>query len=356
VNSDRRILALAEGRFSPLKSKTANGAIAYLPQEIVGVIDSTKAGLTAQQVLGYGGSIPVVRSLEEGLRLNPTHLLVGIAPSGGLLPDSWRDLLRQALRARLHVLSGLHSILSDDPEFLTLAQENGVTLTDYRKILPDSEVVAKGTWRNRSANVILTVGTDCNIGKMTTLLEVHKELLRRGLKSDFVATGQTGMLIRGRGVAVDSLIGDYIAGAIEREIDQSVAEGYEYILVEGQGALTHMGYSGVTLGLMHGAMPDVMILCHQVTRVKDDYGLMIPNLKKLIELHESVVDFFRKTKIVAIGLNSVGLSDDESRRAAEQIEELTGLPAVDAFRFGSTKLADAIVSYCSANTRSNKGI
>jgi uncharacterized NAD-dependent epimerase/dehydratase family protein len=355
VNSDRRILALAEGRFSPLKSKTANGAIAYLPQEIVGVIDSTKAGLTAQQVLGYGGSIPVVRSLEEGLRLNPTHLLVGIAPSGGLLPDSWRDLLRQALRARLHVLSGLHSILSDDPEFLTLAQENGVTLTDYRKILPDSEVVAKGTWRNRSANVILTVGTDCNIGKMTTLLEVHKELLRRGLKSDFVATGQTGMLIRGRGVAVDSLIGDYIAGAIEREIDQSVAEGYEYILVEGQGALTHMGYSGVTLGLMHGAMPDVMILCHQVTRVKDDYGLMIPNLKKLIELHESVVDFFRKTKIVAIGLNSVGLSDDESRRAAEQIEELTGLPAVDAFRFGSTKLADAIVSYCSANTRSNKG-
>lgn len=355
MNSDRRILALAEGRFSPLKSKTANGAIAYLPQEIVGVIDSTKAGLTAQQVLGYGGSIPVVRSLEEGLRLNPTHLLVGIAPSGGLLPDSWRDLLRQALRARLHVLSGLHSILSDDPEFLTLAQENGVTLTDYRKILPDSEVVAKGTWRNRSANVILTVGTDCNIGKMTTLLEVHKELLRRGLKSDFVATGQTGMLIRGRGVAVDSLIGDYIAGAIEREIDQSVAEGYEYILVEGQGALTHMGYSGVTLGLMHGAMPDVMILCHQVTRVKDDYGLMIPNLKKLIELHESVVDFFRKTKIVAIGLNSVGLSDDESRRAAEQIEELTGLPAVDAFRFGSTKLADAIVSYCSANTRSNKG-
>jgi uncharacterized NAD-dependent epimerase/dehydratase family protein len=355
VNSDRRILALAEGRFSPLKSKTANGAIAYLPQEIVGVIDSTKAGLTAQQVLGYGGSIPVVRSLEEGLRLNPTHLLVGIAPSGGLLPDSWRDLLRQALRARLHVLSGLHSILSDDPEFLTLAQENGVTLTDYRKILPDSEVVAKGTWRNRSAHVILTVGTDCNIGKMTTLLEVHKELLRRRLKSDFVATGQTGMLIRGRGVAVDSLIGDYIAGAIEREIDQSVAEGYEYILVEGQGALTHMGYSGVTLGLMHGAMPDVMILCHQVTRVKDDYGLMIPNLKKLIELHESVVDFFRKTKIVAIGLNSVGLSDDESRRAAEQIEELTGLPAVDAFRFGSTKLADAIVSYCSANTRSNKG-
>ncbi len=355
MNSDRRILALAEGRFSPLKSKTANGAIAYLPQEVVGVIDSTKAGLTAQQVLGYGGSMPVVRSLEEGLRLNPTHLLVGIAPSGGLLPDSWRDLLRQALRARLHVLSGLHSILSDDPEFLTLAQENGVTLTDYRKIVPESEVVAKGTWRNRSAHVILTVGTDCNIGKMTTLLEVHKELLRRGLKSDFVATGQTGMLIRGRGVAVDSLIGDYIAGAIEREIDQSVAEGYEYILVEGQGALTHMGYSGVTLGLMHGAMPDVMILCHQVTRVKDDYGLMIPNLKKLIELHESVVNFFRKTKIVAIGLSSVGLSDDESRRAAEQIEELTGLPAVDAFRFGSTKLADAIVSYCSANTRSNKG-
>jgi uncharacterized NAD-dependent epimerase/dehydratase family protein len=347
----RRILALAEGRFSPLKSKTANGAIAYLPGEVVGVIDSTKAGLTAQQVLGYGGAIPVIRNLEEGLRLNPTHMLVGIAPAGGQLPDAWRDVISSSIRAGLHVLSGLHTILSDDPEFAALASKHGVRLTDYRKISPESEVVAKGTWRNRHAKVILTVGTDCNIGKMTTILEVQKDLVQRGLNADFVATGQTGMLIRGRGVAVDSLVGDYIAGAIELEVDRSVTEGFEYILVEGQGALTHMGYSSVTLGLIHGTMPEAMILCHQPTRVRDDYDLTLPDLNRVIELHETVVKFFRETKIIAIGLNSVGLSDDEAMNAAERISQMTGLPAVDAFRFGPKKLTDAVIRHFALNQR-----
>ena len=341
----RRILAIAEGRFSPLKSKTANGAIAYLPSEVVGVVDSTKAGMTAQQVLGYGDDIPVLRSLEDGLRLNPTHMLIGIAPPGGRLPELWREMIRQSIKARLGILSGLHTILSDDPEFSSLAKQFNVSITDYRKIPSESEVVAKGTWRNRKANVVLTVGTDCNIGKMTTIFEVHKDLLRRGLKSDFVATGQTGMMIRGRGIAVDSLVGDYIAGAIELEVDRSVAEGYEYILVEGQGALTHIGYSSVTLGLIHGTMPEAMILCHQPTRSKDDYGLPLPGLKRLIDLHEGIVRFFRETKVIAIGLNSVGLSDEESQAAAGRIESETGLPAVDAFRFGPAKLTDAIITH-----------
>ncbi len=341
----RKILALAEGRFSPLKSKTANAAIAYLPGEVVGVIDSTKAGLTAQQVLGYGGEIPVVRSLEEGLRLKPTHLLIGIAPAGGRLPEAWRETIKASIKARLHILSGLHTILSDDQEFVRLAQERDVTLTDFRKIPPESEVVAKGTWRTRKAKIVLTVGTDCNIGKMTTLLEVHKDLVRRGLKADFVATGQTGMLIRGRGIAVDSLVGDYIAGATELEVDRSVAEGYEYILVEGQGALTHMGYSSVTLGLMHGTMPDAMILCHQPSRIKDDYGLLLPDLRSMIHLHESIIGLFRETKVIAIGLNSVGMSGEQSREAADQISQTTGLPTVDAFRFGPQLLTDAIVDY-----------
>jgi uncharacterized NAD-dependent epimerase/dehydratase family protein len=341
----RRILAVAEGRFSPLKSKTANGAIAYLPGEVVGVLDSTKAGMTAKQVLGYGGDIPVLRDLEEGLRLQPTHMLIGIAPPGGRLPEMWRDVIRQSIKARLHILSGLHTILSDDAEFMTLAREYNISITDYRKISPESEVVAKGTWRNRKAKVVLTVGTDCNIGKMTTLLEIHKDLVRRGLKSDFVATGQTGMMIRGRGVAVDSLIGDYIAGAVELEIDRSVAEGYEYILVEGQGALTHIGYSSVTLGLLHGTMPDAMILCHQPTRLKDDYGLVLPGIKGIIELHEEIVGFFRETKVIAIGLNSVGLTDEESQAAVDRITRETGLPAVDAFRFGPMELTDAILGY-----------
>jgi uncharacterized NAD-dependent epimerase/dehydratase family protein len=275
----RKILILAEGKFSPLRSKTANGAIVYIRDQVVAVVDSTKAGMTAQQVLGYGGDIPVVRNLEDGLRFHPTHLLIGIAPPGGRLPEEWRTLIKSALSRKLHILSGLHTILSDDGEFVEVARTNGSTITDYRKIPPQSEVIPKGSWKSRRAKVVIAVGTDCNIGKMTTMLQVLKEFEHRSLKADFVATGQTGMLIRGRGIAVDSIISDYTAGCIEIEIDRSVAEGCDYVFVEGQGALTHMGYSGVTLGLIHGSMPDAFILCHQPTRIKDDYGHTLPSLK-----------------------------------------------------------------------------
>ena len=341
----QRLLILAEGKFSSLKSKTANAAIVYLPDQVAAVIDSGKAGMTARQVLGYGGDIPVVKNLDEGLQHCPTHLLIGIAPSGGRLPDTWREAIKQAIRNKLHILSGLHTILSDDPEFASLAKEHSVTLTDYRKIPVESEVVSMGSWRTRKSRTILTVGTDCNIGKMTTIVEVQKELLKRGLKADFVATGQTGILIRGRGIAVDAIISDYIAGSIEREIDRSEAEGYDYILVEGQGALTHMGYSGVTFGLIHGTMPDAMILCHQPARMKDDYGLPLPDLKRLIRFHEETVAFFRPSKVVAVGINSVGLTDSESREAAKMIEQQTGIPAVDAFRFGAAPIVDALEQY-----------
>ncbi len=341
----RRIIVLAEGLFGPVTSKTASGAIAYIPDEIVGVIDSTKTGARAFDILGYGGDIPVVKDLNEGLALGPTHFLIGIAPTGGRLPEEWRDFLRHALRARLHILSGLHTILSEDEEFVQLADQCNVTITDFRKIPKESEVVSQGLWRTRRAKVILTVGTDCNIGKMTTMLEVHKELVRRGLKADFVATGQTGMLIRGRGVAVDSIIGDYIAGATEKEIHQSIDEGFDYILVEGQGSLTHIGYSSVTLGLIHGTMPDAMILCHQPDRKADKYGIPLPDLKKMIDLHELVVRFFRDTKVVGIGLNTSALTPDQAREVATRIERDTGLPTVDAFRFGATRLVDALLSH-----------
>lgn len=340
----RRILALAEGKFSPLRSKTANGAIAYLRDEVVAVIDSTKAGQTAQDVLGYGGTIPVVRSLEEGLNLKPTHLLIGIAPPGGRLPESWREQIRTSLRARLNILSGLHTLLTDDAEFVDLARANGVTITDYRRIPSESEVIPQASWTTRKARVILTVGTDCNIGKMTTMLQMLKEFAARGKNADFIATGQTGMLIRGRGIAVDSIISDYTAGCIEKEIDQSVAEGYDYVFVEGQGALTHQAYSGVTLGLIHGSMPDAFILCHQPTRLKDDYGVTLPSLEYCIRLHETVMAHFKKAPVLGIAVNSIGLTDAESHEWAAKIERETGLPAVDTFRFGAAKLADALLT------------
>lgn len=341
----RRILSLAEGRFSPLKSKTANAALIYTPGDTVAIIDSTKAGKVAQDILGYGGNVPVVAGIEEGLKYQPTHLLIGIAPSGGRLPDLWREWIKTAIRNKVHILSGLHTILSDDEEFSSLAAANNVTITDWRKVPLEYEVVSKGNYRTRSAKTILTVGADCNIGKMTTMLQVYNEFVKRGLKSDFIGTGQTGIMISGKGIAVDAIISDYIAGSIEKCIDASNAEGANYIFVEGQGALTHQGYSGVTYGLMHGTMPDAMIMCVQPTRVVDDYGLPIPDLKKLIELHETVINFFHPTKVVGIGINSIGLTDEQSMDEAKRLEDRTGLPAVDTFRFGGAKLADALMKY-----------
>ncbi|MEK6651082.1 MAG: DUF1611 domain-containing protein, partial [Bacteroidota bacterium] len=310
----------------------------------VAVIDSTRVGMTAQQVLGYGGEIPVVRSLQDGMRFKPTHLLIGIAPPGGRLPDSWRTDIGAAISAGLHILSGLHTLLTDDSILMDLAARQGVTITDYRLIPPESEVIPKCSWTARKARVVLAVGTDCNIGKMTTMLQIVKDFEERGLKTDFVATGQTGMLIRGRGIAVDSIISDYTAGCIEKEIDQSVAEGYDYVFVEGQGALTHQAYSGVTLGLIHGSMPDAFILCHQPTRIKDDYGVTLPTLEAAIRMHENVISHFKPAEVVGIGLNSIGLSDEESRAWSERIERETGLPTIDTFRFGARPLADALLS------------
>lgn len=343
--NNRRMLILAEGRFGPLTAKTATGAIAFCRDEVVGVIDSVAAGSTAQQILGYGGPIPVVASLEEGIRLNPAALLIGIAPPGGRLPDSWRPVIREAIQKKLNIISGLHTMLGDDDEFVSLARSTGVTLTDLRTVPDSHRVVARGSWRTRRARTVLTIGTDCKIGKMTTILEVEKAFRRPGRKCAVVATGQTGILILGRGVPVDAVIGDYIAGSVETEINIVEAEGADVIFVEGQGALTHQGYSSVTLGLMHGTMPDAMILVHQPTRERDDYGFRFPPLPEVVRLHEQVVGYFKPTKVVAIGLNSVGLNDGESMAAAARIERETGLPTIDAFRFGGEKLATAVAGY-----------
>jgi uncharacterized NAD-dependent epimerase/dehydratase family protein len=342
---ERRMVILAEGRFSPLESKTANQAIRYIPDEVVAVIDSTQSGKTAGDLLGFGGSIPVVASLGEALAYKPDTLLIGIAPTGGKLPGSWRGLLLEALEAGLHLISGLHTLLSDDPAFASRGAGRS-RITDLRKVPPEYERIATGAWKSRRARTLLTVGTDCNVGKMTAALELHHEFQRRTLKSDFVATGQTGILLSGKGVAVDSVPSDFVAGAVELEIEKSVALGNALIIVEGQGSLTHQGYSGVTLGLLHGVMPDAMILVHHPARTFDDYGLRLNQLTRFIRLHEAVVEPFKVSKVAGVALNTVGMTQEEVNRAVTSIEEETGLPAGDVLvPPGRKKLADAALHH-----------
>lgn len=341
----RRIVVLAEGRFSPLESKTANQAIRYLPDEVVAVIDSRQAGATAASVLGFGGTIPVHRDLAASLAERPDTLLIGIAPMGGILPSEWRSVLLAALRAKLNVISGLHTYLSEDPELASCARANGVTLTDLRKVPAAYDVVAKGSWKSRRSKTILSVGTDCNVGKMTASLELHREFERRGLSSAFVATGQTGILLSGNGVAVDSVLSDFIAGAIERELDRASEAGSRYLHVEGQGSLTHQGYSGVTLGLMHGVMPDAMILVHHAARRTDDYDLELDDLPRAIALHEALIAPFKPSKIVGVALNAVGMTAQAASTARAELERRTGLPVADVLSDRRSILADALLEY-----------
>ena len=345
MSSPRRIVILAEGRFSPLESKTANQAIRYLPDEVVGVIDSRQAGRTAMEVLGFGGNVPVYADLRASLEARPDTLLIGIAPMGGALPAQWRSVILEATAERLNVISGLHTYLADDPEIARSAALNGATLTDLRKVSREYEVVAKGNWKRRNAKTILTVGTDCNVGKMTASVELHRDFLGRGVASGFVATGQTGILLSGGGVAVDSVLSDYIAGAIEREVDRCAAQGHSFIHVEGQGSLTHQGYSGVTLGLMHGVMPDAMILVHHPARRRDDYGLQLDDILPTIRLHEMLLAPFKPSRVVGIAVNCALMSSVQISAAKKDLGRLTGLPVADVLTGERALLSEALLGY-----------
>ncbi len=339
----RRIVILAEGKFGPLESKTANQAIRYIPERVVGVIDSRRAGQSAGQVLGFGGDLPVRSSLGEFQDLKPDALLIGIAPTGGKLPAEWRPTVLRAIDLHLDVISGLHTLLSEDTEIAHHAGANGVRLFDLRKVGPEYEVVARGTWKTRRAKTILSVGTDCNVGKMTASLELHREFLRRGLRSDFIATGQTGILLAGKGVAVDSLLSDYVSGAIELEVDRSAEHGSEIIHVEGQGSLTHQGYSSVTLGLIHGVMPDAFVLVHHPSRKADDYGFPLDDVRKLVDLHERIIAPFKNCRVAGIAMNTVLMTAREAEAARTALAEQTGLPVADVLGPGVRCLADALL-------------
>jgi len=342
-----RFLVLADGDFDPQTSKTANSVIRYLPERVVGVLDRRTAGRTAQDILGFGGGIPVVGSMDEGLALGPTAVLIGIAPIGGQLPEEWRSWLADALDAGCDLWSGLHTFLADDPLLAERARANHRRILDIRRPPPDLEV-ADGRARHTAAYRVLTVGTDCNVGKMTAQLELVRGLQERGLRTRFVATGQTGIMIEGWGIGVDAVVADFIAGAAER-ITLQGAEGADIVLVEGQGSINHPGYSGVTLGLLHGSCPDALILCHQASRThigeyRDQEWLPIPPLADYVRMYELLGAAVHPTRVIGIALNTYDLPEDAAREACARAAADTGLPATDPIRFGSAPLVEAIIA------------
>jgi uncharacterized NAD-dependent epimerase/dehydratase family protein len=338
VSRPRRLLILAEGRSGdPHFGKTARGVIRYRPESVVALLDSERVG---EEQDGF----PIVATVTDALALEPTAALVGVATQGGRFPPAWRDILEDCIRAGLDLENGLHEFISDDPDLAQLAREHGVELRDLRKPPPGLNVPT-GANLTHPARTILTVGSDCAIGKMTVALELDREARRRGIRSEFVPTGQTGIAIAGWGISVDAVVADFIAGAAEQLVLEGVSRGGELLLVEGQGSLLHPAYSGVTLGLIHGSAPHAYVLCHMAgeTVVDGDSRFPIPPLGELVALHERMSLLARPAPVLAVALNTRELDEEEARRAVAEAEAETGLPADDPVRFGAAKLVDALV-------------
>jgi len=339
----RRILILAEGRFSVLDAKTATCVVRYRGDEVVAVLDSVTAGHDCADVIGVGNGIPVVATLAEGLARDPDTLLIGVAPRGGRLPEAWRAMVLEALARGLEVVSGLHTFLADDAELATAAERGGGRIWDVRRV-PEDLPVASRLADTVPATVVLTVGSDCNVGKMTAAMELALAAGRRGMRAVFAPTGQTGLFIGGWGIVVDRVIADFIAGAAERIVLEN-APGADLVIVEGQGSIYHPGYSGVTLGLLHGSMPDAQILVHQPTRermLNDE--IPIPPLSELIGAYERMAALLKPAPVVGIALNCFDVDDRAARDFARRIEDETGLPAVDPVKFGADPLLEPLLA------------
>jgi uncharacterized NAD-dependent epimerase/dehydratase family protein len=335
----RRLVILAEGRSGdPHYGKTGRGVIRYRPEDVVCVLDSEAE---ATQYEGF----PLVRTVDEALAHGATVALVGVATAGGRFPPAWRGLIQRCIAAGLDVENGLHEFLTDDPEVAALAREHGVELRDLRKA-PAGLNVPTGENLTHPATTVLMVGSDCAIGKMTVALELDREARSRGVRSEFVPTGQTGIAIAGWGISVDAVVADFIAGAAEQLVLEGVRRGGELLLVEGQGSLLHPAYSGVTLGLLHGSAPHAYVLCHKSGEryVDENERFPIPPLSELVDLHERMSLLARPAKVVAVALNTSSLGEAEARAAVEEAERETGLPASDPVRFGSASLVDAILA------------
>ena len=345
----RRLALLAEGHFTPTDAKTAVGVLRYRPAEVAAVIDSGNAGSTAFDVVGVGEGVPVVRDVAAAAAVGADSLLIGIAPQGGGLPEPWRAVIEDALGRGWDVLSGLHVFLADDPALAGIAARTGARLLDARRP-PAGRPIAAARAAAVDATVVLTVGSDCNVGKMTAALELTAELRRRGTRAAFVATGQTGIFVADDGVPIDAVVSDFAAGAIERVV-VSAARGAEVVVVEGQGALHHPGYSGVTLSLLHGAAPDALVLCHATARTElrcggdDDPPRPIATLEALIDAYQTAAAWIRPAPVTGIALNTLGDSESAARAAVRAAAAATGLPATDPVRFGAGPLADAVLEH-----------
>jgi uncharacterized NAD-dependent epimerase/dehydratase family protein len=340
MSNPRKIVVLTDGYTDSHTAKTAISVIRYRPQDVVALLDRPSAGKTCQEVVGTGGTIPVVATLADAPAANT--LLIGIAPPGGKIPQVWRPIVLEAIARGMNIVSGLHDLLKEDAEFVAAAARHGVELVDVRDN-NERDVANREGIRDECLR-IHTIANDCSCGKMITAIEVAEGLKRRGKDAKFVATGQTGIMVEGDGCPVDRVISDFVNGATEKLILAN--QHHEVVVLEGQGSLFHPRYSCVTLGLLHGAIPHGLIACYEMgrTHVQGMNQIALPSLERVIEVYEMAAGIMHPCRVIGVGVNGRAFSDEQVAAECEQVTRRTGLPACDVYRHGPDKLVDAVLA------------
>lgn len=340
-SSDRVAVLLHEG-VKGTQGKTGLTFARYRSDSVVAIIDQDCAGQSFSALTSIAGDAPIVGSIREALPYQPTVLLIGIAPSGGMLPDAWLSEIQQAVEAGLSIINGLHTPLSPKLRDRLKPEQ---WIWDIRRE-PIGLKVGSGAARTLSCRRVLTVGTDMSIGKMSTSLELDLVAQRRGLRSKFLGTGQAGMMISGDGVPLDAIRVDFASGAIEQLVMRYA--NYDLLQIEGQGSILNPA-STATLPLIRGSQPTHLILVHRAgqMQIRNFPHVPIPPLKTVVQVYESLAaagGSFAACKVSAIALNTAHLDHDAALRAIALIQEETNLPCTDPVRFGAEVLLDAILN------------
>ena len=316
-----------------LAAKVAQGIKDWRPENAVGQfrMDGCKADMGLADM-----------TLEEAKAAGAKTLVIGVANRGGIISQEWKKVLVTALEEGFDLASGLHNLLREEADLVAVAEATGRMLHDVR--IPEVKYpIANG--EPRKGKRLLAVGTDCSVGKMYTALCIDKEMQGRGMKSTFRATGQTGILITGGGVPLDAVIADFMAGSIEWLTPDNDEDHWD--IIEGQGSLFHVSYSGVTMALIHGGQPDALVVCHEPTRehMRGLPGYSLPSLEAVRDMALQLARVANPAcEVIGYAVNTQNMDDDAARAYLAEIEAKLGLPAADPYRYGAGKLVDALAA------------
>ena len=342
LKNNQKVAIYLEGHIYSEYGKMGMGALRYLKNDIVCVIDKKYSGSNINEHYPSLKSVPIVKNLESAINLGAEVLILGIAPTGGKIPNNWLPIIKNAIEKKISIVNGLHDLL--EKRYASLLKNDEQWIWDVR-VPQFTPPIASGKAAKLNNKRVLFVGTDMSIGKMTAALELYQWLVNENQNVGFVATGQIGITITGQGIPLDAFKVDHACGAVEKAVMEQSEKNI--VLIEGQGSLLHPG-SSATLPLLRGSSPTHLILCHRAhkTHLRSPKEVAVPDLKSFIKLHEnlcSIISTYPEVKVVGLALNTSDLTESSSKATIAQMEDEIKLPVQDVVRFGAKKLASQLI-------------